>query len=138
MFKDKRIVISFEVVLRLIDGLIIRLNRGMSFNIAIDSLKKLNYPEHIFQEFEKVYNDSPITNIDRKKFTRSDFFFILLELLRQTREWLPEEICDSLIILKHRIGNFIYTGSNPYEEPTYDYKRNIELFVNQAMSIVKK
>lgn len=98
----KRVEVYYDEVFEAIDLITIRLNRGQSFQQAIDETS--NYSNKLKQGFSMI--NSPY----RLEFSQlliyykfSDYFFVFLECLRVTQHWDPYQVCDVLLHLKSKL-----------------------------------
>lgn len=127
---DVHRAINTEKTVSIIGLLIVRLNRGLSLEQAIEEVSELKYPIEMKVGLEMTKSTIPLEWGQIKEYYYShseDYFFLLLECLRvmRTSSWEPYRACDALIVLRDWI---IYNQVNyPYvEEPIFGFRQKLK------------
>ncbi|MCJ8015319.1 hypothetical protein MUG84_27000 [Paenibacillus sp. KQZ6P-2] len=132
-----------DKVMVIIGFLIVRLNRGLSLEQAIEQVSEMKYPIGIKTGLDMTNSTIPLQweqlNEYFESFDQRSYFYLLLECLRvmRTSSWGPYEACDALIVLKYWIVH------NEEDHPTirepifrFGQKRKPDALAKRAQEIL--
>ncbi|MEC0239331.1 hypothetical protein P4H66_05595 [Paenibacillus dokdonensis] len=99
--------VPVRYVLNIIDFLILRLNRGISLEIAIEEVSNMKYPPgmKIGLDMTNLPFSLELDQLEKYYYDSDYYCFVLFEGLRvmRTSSWESFDVCDVLIIFRNWI-----------------------------------